>query len=456
MSRPPENPRPPRKSSPEDDPQARERAIREEGESTTFRPNPKKAPSKPEATSPRAEERGPSGAGGSTFRPNPRKALSTGADGTSAGPKVKKFGTGDPPKFYERVLFGRVSSGQLAAFCRQFAAYLDAGVDIVKSLTSLQGQFARTALGPVLGRVLDGVRRGDTLTDTVEHEPKAFDKLFVSMIKVAEARGGVPETLKMMGRHYESRQNLIRQARSAMIYPIIVLICAGGVTALLTIWLLPMFASLLKDLGAKEGLPLPSRVLMAFSDFIQHSGWIVLPVAIVGTPILLFQLYRTEGGKRVMDVLALRIPVFGPLLRKLDTTRFARALSSLLNAGVDVGSSLALTSEIMRLEPFRRAIEDTRSQVIHGEELSVALDNTRTFGVDVIAIVNSGEETGKIPESLNHLANDYEEQVAYTVKNLGQLVQPLLMIMMGGLVLFIILAVLLPYFSMLTGLSKPP
>jgi type II secretory pathway component PulF len=368
---------------------------------------------------------------------------------------VKRFGTGDPPKFYERVLFGRVSSGQLAAFCRQFAAYQSAGVDIVKSLASLQGQFARTALGPVIGRMLQGVRRGDSLTETVEREPKAFDKLFVSMIKVAEARGGVPETLRMMGRHYESRQNLIRQARSAMIYPIIVLICAGGVTALLTIWLLPMFASLLKDISKGGELPLPSQVLMGFSNFVQHSGWLVLPVVIIGTPILLLQLYKTEGGKRVMDQLALRIPVFGPLLRKLDTARFARALSSLLNAGVDVGSSLALTSEVMRLEPFRRAVEDTRLQVIHGEALSVALDNTRRFNTDVIAIVDSGEETGKIPESLDHLADDYEEQVAYTVRNLGQLVQPLLMIMMGGLVLFIILAVFLPYISMLTSLAKP-
>jgi type II secretory pathway component PulF len=369
---------------------------------------------------------------------------------------VKKFETGAPPKFYERVLYGRVSAGQLAAFCRQFAAYLDAGVDIVKSLASLQGQFARTALGPVLGRVLDGVRRGDTLTDTIAREPKAFDKLFVSMIKVAEARGGVPETLKMMARHYESRQNLIRQARSAMIYPIIVLICAGAVTALLTIWLLPLFAELLKDMTRGKGeLPLASQVLLWFSNFIRQSGWIVLPVVVVGTPILLLQLYWTEGGKRLMDALALRIPVFGPLLRKLDTTRFARALSSLLNAGVDVGSSLALTSEVMRLEPFRRAIEDTRSQVMHGEELSVALDNTRRFGADVIAIVNSGEETGKIPESLNHLADDYEEQVAYTVKNLGQLVQPLLMIMMGGLILFIILAFFLPYIRILTEGARP-
>jgi type IV pilus assembly protein PilC len=147
------------------------------------------------------------------------------------------------------------------------------------------------------------------------------------------------------------------------------------------------------------------------------------------------------------------IPVFGKLMKKIDTTRFARTLGALLEAGVDVGSSLDLTSEVLRLDPFRRAIVDTKSRVLNGEELSVALDETGRFGPDVIAVINSGEETGKLPESLNHLADDYEEQVAYMVKNMGQLVQPILLVLLGGVVLFIILAVFLPYISILTNLA---
>jgi type II secretory pathway component PulF len=194
---------------------------------------------------------------------------------------------------------------------------------------------------------------------------------------------------------------------------------------------------------------------MAFSAFIQRVGWLLIPVIIIGTPIVLYQLYKTEKGKRIMDAFALRFPVLGSLLRKLDTLRFARTLSALLNAGVDVGASLDLTADVMRLHPFRRAIKRSRLLVIQGEELSVALDGTRTFAPDVIAVLNSGEETGKIPESLVHVADDYEQQVEYTIKNLGQLVQPIITVVLGLIVLFIILAVFLPIISVIQTLSKP-
>ena len=335
------------------------------------------------------------------------------------------------------------------------AAYLDAGVDLLKTISSLERQFARTALGPVTGRILQAVRRGDTLAEAMVREPQAFDSLFLSMIKVAEARGGVPETLRMLSRHYEARQSLIRQARAAMIYPIAVLLVASGVVAMLTVWLLPMFMSLLTDIAGRGAtLPLPSRILMAFSRFIQTLGWWLVPLLLIVGPLLVVRAYRTRAGKRLMDEMALWVPVLGKLLSKLDTTRFARALATLMGAGVDIGSSLDLTADVMQLEPFRRAIRQARLQVMEGSELSVALGVTRRFSPDVIAILDSGEETGKLPESLEHLADDYEEQVAYMVKNMGQLIQPLLMVMLGALVLFIILAVLLPYIAILTSLSR--
>jgi type IV pilus assembly protein PilC len=386
-----------------------------------------------------------------TFRPNPRK-VGTKARATGTLPGDVDPGRG--PSTFERIFFGSVSSGQLATFCRQFAAYLNAGVDISKALVSLQKQFAMTALGPVIGRLAKAVKQGDAFAEAVAREPRAFDALFVGMIKVAEARGGLPETLRNLSRHYENRQSLIRQARSAMIYPIAVLFVAACVVALMTIWLLPMFADLLRDVaGRGADLPLPSRILMGFSDFVKTAGWLLIPAVLIGTPIALIQLYRTQTAKPVMDRILMMIPVFGKLMKKIDTTRFARTLGALLEAGVDVGSSLDLTSEVLRLDPFRRAIVDTKSRVLNGEELSVALDETGRFGPDVIAVINSGEETGKLPESLNHLADDYEEQVAYMVKNMGQLVQPILLVLLGGVVLFIILAVFLPYISILTNLA---
>lgn len=422
------------------------RPVPEPDEPSTFRPNPKRAPKTSAAgTGPAADADG-----STTYRRNAGR----GARGRDPETGVRDVNPGKGPGLWERIFFGRVGAGQLATFCRQFAAYLNAGVDISKALANLQRQFALTALGPVIGRLQAAVKRGDSVAEAVAREPQAFDALFVGMIRVAEARGGVPETLRLLGRHYENKQSLIRQARSAMIYPIAVLVIASFVVALMTLWLLPMFTSLLKDIAGRSAqLPLPSRLLMAFSDFMQSAGWLVFPVVLIGTPIALFKLYRTASGKALMDRMILWVPVFGALVRKIDTSRFARTLSALLAAGVDIGSSLELTSDVLHLDPFRRAVRDARALVIQGDELSEALETTHRFGPDVVAVVNSGEETGKLPESLDHLADDYEEQVAYMVRNMGHLVQPLLLILLGGVVLFIILAVFLPYISIITNLS---
>jgi type II secretory pathway component PulF len=286
-------------------------------------------------------------------------------------------------------------------------------------------------------------------------EPQAFGPMFLNMIKVAEARGGVPETLRMLAHHFESRQRLIRQARSAMIYPVIVLAIASIVVALVTIFLLPRFAELLKDIAGNIQLPLASRVLLGISAFVRTIGWWLIPVVMVATPFALLRAYKTKGGKAIMDRIALRLPVFGKLCRMLDTTRFARTLSVLLDAGVDVGSSIDLTADVLMMQPIRQAVRSSREQIMAGKELSETLDRTRQFTPDVISVIQSGEETGKLPESLAHLADDYDEQVSVMVASLGQLVQPIMIVLLGGIVFFIILAVFLPIIQMITSLAAP-
>jgi type II secretory pathway component PulF len=358
------------------------------------------------------------------------------------------------PRWYERILFGRVSSGQLAQFCRQFSHYLDAGVDMIKTLTSLERQFRGTALGPVLGRITLAIRKGSTVEEAMTPEGHVFGQMFLSMIKVAETRGGLPETLKMLAHHYEARQRLIRQARSAMIYPAIVLFVAACVATLISIFLLPKFASLLKDITGGRDLPLASRALMAFSAFVGALGWWLLPLSLVAIPAFLIWWYKRPIGKRVLDRVALGTPVLGQLCRKLDTTRLARTLSVLLDAGVDMPTSIELTANVLAMTPIRRAVRAARAKVIGGQELSAVLDETRQFAPDVIAILGSGEETGKLPESLAHLADDYDEQISIMIRNLAQLVQPLLVVVVGAIVLFIILAVMMPIIQMITSLAN--
>ncbi len=234
-----------------------------------------------------------------------------------------------------------------------------------------------------------------------------------------------------------------------MIYPVIVLVVAGAVVALITIYLLPMFLGFLKDFSQKAELPLASRILIGFSNFMQVIGWWLVPVTAIATPFVLLKIYRTSKGKAIMDRLVLMTPVFGLLCRKIDTTRFARTLGVLLDAGLDFGSSIDLTSDVLMMDPIRKAVRSSREKILAGKDLSATLHATRQFSHDVIAIIESGEETGSLPESLMHLAEDYEEQVNIMVKNLGHLVQPMIQIILGLIVLFIILAVFLPYIQML-------
>ena len=385
---------------------------------------------------------------GSTFVPN------QGKDKPKASHREIAPVSGGPG-FVERIVFGRVSTGHIAQFSRQFAAYLSAGVDLLRSLDNLQTQFAKTALGPVIGRVAQGVRSGDSLTEAMGREPQAFDTQFLAMMTVAEARGGVPETLKMMAAGYEAKQRLIRQARSAMIYPIAVISIAFGVGMLLTIFVLPTLVGILEDTvqGKAISLPLPTRILIGINRFMVSVGWLAVPLGLAGSVFGLIWLYRKPAGKALLDEIAMRLPVLGKLLKMIDTSRFAKTLSVLLEAGVDIGASLDLTSGVMNLVPFRRSVIASREAVMEGAELSEALTATGRFPSDLIAIVNSGEETGKLPESLDRVSKDYEERIEFMIKNLSSLIQPLIFVMLGGVVLFIALAFIMAYLQVIAGLG---
>ncbi|MFO0959339.1 MAG: type II secretion system F family protein [Isosphaeraceae bacterium] len=344
-----------------------------------------------------------------------------------------------------------MSTTHLAQFCRQLAQYTNAGIPLLKSLSNLERQFEKTALGPVLGRIQQGVKQGDSLHEAMGREPAVFDKLFLGTMKVAEARGGVPEALRRLADHYEARQSLMRQARSAMIYPVIVLTIAGGVIALITVFVLP---AMMASLEMKQAnLPGPTRLLMGFSKFMQSHGWWAIPTVLVGSIVGLRQAYRTTPGKAALDELLLWIPVFGPLVKMIDTAQIARTLSVLLDAGIDAPSALNLTSDVVHLAPYRKAALSMEQSIREGSDLLEAMNDTRRFSADVIARVEAGEETGKLPESLDKLADDYDEQIALTVKNLGVLVQPLLMLILGGIVFFIALAFIMAYVSALQSAS---
>ena len=376
-----------------------------------------------------------------------------------AEPPVPRRSSMEPPatigksRWYQRT-FGRVAVGHLVNFSRQFATYLDAGINLYRALESLRRQYERTALGPVIGRLQLAVRRGESLTDAMSREPATFDHYFLSMMRVGEVRGSVPETLRLLSVEYESRQRMVRQTKSALIYPAFVILTAVAVSALLTILVLPPLVGIMQEAVRHKHvfLPLPTRILIRLSNFIRTGGWWGIPLTLVGTVALVVGAYRLERGKALLDAALLRLPVVGHLLWKVDTTRFCRTLSTLLDAGVDIGSSLELTADTLLLVPMRRAVLQARDSIIRGESLSASIELTNRFPPDIPALMNSGEETGRLPEMMLMVADQYEEQVDFIVKNLGTLLQPVITVMIGGIVFFIAVAFFMGYAAVLTNL----
>jgi type II secretory pathway component PulF len=359
-------------------------------------------------------------------------------------------------RWYQWQLFGRINTTQVINFCRQFANYLDAGVDLNRTMESLRRQYERTALGPVIGRLQLGIRRGDTLTDAMRRDSRVFDPFFLSMMRVAEVRGAVPEMLRMLSIQLDNRQRLIRQAKSALLYPAFVIFLSICVAALLTILILPTLVEVMRDLVRRKHieLPWPTQLLMDLSDYIVATGWWMIPLCLFGSFFGVLGAYRTLWGKTVIDEILLILPVIGPIVRWIDTTRFARTLAALLEAGVDIGSSLILTADTLMLVPLRRAVLRAREGILEGETLSASVGVSKRFPVDLIAIMHSAEETGRLPEMLVMVADEYEEKVDYVVKNLGNLLQPVVILIVGGMVGFIAIAFLMGYTAVIADLGS--
>ena len=326
----------------------------------------------------------------------------------------------------------------------------------VPALESLRRQYEWTALGPVIGRLQLAVRRGQSLTDAMSREPAAFDHYFLSMMRVGEVRGSVPETLRLLSIEYDSRQRMVRQTQSALIYPAFVILVSVTVSALLTILVLPPLVDIMREVIREKRLELPgpTRLLIHISDFIVAGGWWGIPMTIVGSVVLLVGAYRLERGKAVLDEVLMRLPIVGQLLWKIDTTRFCRTLSTLLDAGVDIRSSLELTSDTLLLDPMRRAVLKARDAIIQGESLSASIELTGRFPADIPALMNSGEETGRLPDMMLTMADQYEEQVEFIVRNLGTLLQPVITVAVGGVVFFIAVAFFMGYAEVLAHLGQ--
>jgi len=332
-----------------------------------------------------------------------------------------------------------------ALFANKLAALVDAGVPIVRSLDLM----ARQQRQPLFKRALEAVSRdvnqGGSLGAALRRWPQVFDRLTVAMVEAGEAGGVLDESLRRLARLLEGNARLQNQIKGAMGYPVAVLAIAVLVFLGMTIFLIPTFAGIFEDLGAE--LPLFTQVMVDLSKLLRSSFSLLLVVALAVAVWLFSRFYATPTGRRRVDGLLLKLPLFGDLIQKTATAKFCRTFSSLTRAGVPILLSLEIVQETAGNAVIADAIVNSRRDVQAGIPLSVALSRERVFPELALSMMSIGEETGQMDAMLSKVADFYEDEVEAAVKALTSMLEPVMIVVVGGIVGSILLAMYLPMFS---------
>jgi type IV pilus assembly protein PilC len=340
-----------------------------------------------------------------------------------------------------------VGHKDIVTFTRLFATMIDAGLPIVQCLDILQAQTDNKFFGAVLRDVKGSVEQGATFSDSLRRHPKIFDHLYVNLVQAGEVGGILDTILNRLAVYIEKSMKLRRQVRGAMVYPSIVIFVFVGVLSILLGFVIPGFQNMFKDFGSKDELPALTRGVMAVSAFfISNVLWVMLGMTIlivsVGYSI------RTPAGKKVFHKLLLRLPIVGPVLRKIAVARFTRTLGTLLASGVPILDALEIVAKTAGNVIVEEAIMYARARISEGKNMAQPLMETNVFPTMVVQMVGVGEQTGALDAMLNKIADFYEEEVDVAVGALTSLIEPALMVGVGGTVGVVLIAMYLPIFSL--------
>ncbi len=350
---------------------------------------------------------------------------------------IKKFG-------------GSVSAKSLSIFTRQFSVMINAGLPLVQCLEILGTQEPNKTFAKIIMQVRSDVESGSSLADAMRKHPKAFDNLYTNMIAAGEAGGILDTILQRLATYIEKNVKLKSQVKSAMIYPIAVIAVAAVVVAVILWKVIPTFASLFTSLGAT--LPLPTRIVVAMSNFLVD--YMLLIVAIIVVIIFsLRQYYKTYRGRRVIDGIFLKLPVLGMLLRKIAVARFCRTLSTLTSSGVSILEGLDITARTAGNSIIEDAVLYVRKQVETGKTISDPLRETGVFPPMVCQMISVGEGTGQLDTMLSKIADFYEEEVDTAVAGLMKLLEPIIIVILGTVIGFIVVAMYMPMFSLISKIQ---
>lgn len=342
-----------------------------------------------------------------------------------------------------RIIFHRVKFKHVVTFTRQLATLIDAGLPILRSLFILQEQTESVIFKQKIGEMSKDIESGASLSEALAKHPKVFDKLYVNMVRAGEIGGVLESVLNKIAQFMEKRQALKSKVKSAMMYPIVVLIMAGLIVGFILIKIIPKFAAIFEQLGAE--LPGPTMMLVHASNIlIHHSIWVIL--GIVAVIVIYKKINKTRPGKLFFDRLKLKVPAVGELLRKISISRFADTLSTLINSGVPILQALDIVRDTSGNEVIAVAMEKVYQNVKDGETIHEPLSEAKVFPPLVVHMVAVGEETGAIDHMLTKVAEAYEREVDDTVNALTSILEPLLIVFLGVVIGTIVVALYLPYF----------
>ncbi|MDX2262987.1 MAG: type II secretion system F family protein [Gemmatimonadales bacterium] len=345
---------------------------------------------------------------------------------------------------------GGVSTRDVVIFTRQFATMINSGLPLVQSLTILAAQTENQKLKDVTRAVVFDVEAGNTLADAFAKHPTAFSQLYVNMVAAGEAGGILDTILLRLATFLEKNDKLIRKVKSAMIYPGVILTVAAGAIAILLIFVIPVFQEMFASAAIE--LPIPTRIVIGLSEFLQTFWWAVL--AVIGAlAMALKKFYDTNAGKRRVDGILLQMPVLGDVIRKSAVSRFTRTLGTLISSGVSILDGLEITAKTAGNTIIQDAIMASRSSIAGGDTIAAPLEKSGVFPPMVISMIAVGEQTGGLDEMLSKIADFYDDEVDVAVSGLLSLMEPVMILFLGIVVGGIIVAMYLPIFGMMQAVQ---
>lgn len=355
-------------------------------------------------------------------------------------------GAGLPKSFGKK----KVKPKAIVIFSRQFATMIDAGIPILRCLDILTGQTKDPVLRPALEQVTNDVKGGLTLNEALAKQPQVFSKLYINMIRAAEVGGILDQILDRLASFLEYESDVRGKIKSAMMYPVLVLIFSFIMLFALFSFVLPKFKEIFQGMDVE--LPAITSMLFKMGDFCQSSWWMLIVAAIAGF-IGVKQYGRTPKGRYQLDYMKLKFPIIGEIALKMSIARFTRTFGTLINSGVPMMRSLEIVGETLNNKVLSEAIDITRTSIREGQKLSEPLSKSGLFPNMVTCMIDVGEESGRLSEMLVKVGDFYDTEVEQTVKGLTSMIEPMLIIFMGCIVGFIAISVMTPIFKLVNSVK---